>query len=30
MLGGGPADDEHVPPVNENGQPPIFDFCGIG
>jgi hypothetical protein len=29
ILGGGPANEEQVPEVNENGHPSIFDFFGI-
>jgi hypothetical protein len=30
LLGHLPADEEHVPAIPENGQPPLFDFLGLG
>jgi hypothetical protein len=30
MLGQLPADEDPVPVIAENGQPPKFDFFGLG
>jgi hypothetical protein len=30
MLGGQPADEEQIPVLQENGQPPMYDFFRLG
>jgi hypothetical protein len=30
MLGGLPADEEPILELNVNGQPPVYDFFGLG
>jgi hypothetical protein len=30
LLGNLPADEDEVPPLDPNGNPPLFDFFGLG